>query len=278
MPKRLKITILSDDRAARGLEARHGLSILVEADGRKMLLDAGQKGEAAANAQALGIDLAQVEAVVLSHGHYDHCGGLLKILKAAPGATIYCHRRALDERYSQQKGQAAREVGMPPLVREHLLALGRQKFKRPCHSRQMLPGVWTTGAVARRSPFEQPEDCFTLDREGKAPDPIIDDQGLWIETPRGLVVVTGCAHAGIVNTVRQAIKFSVRHRLLAVVGGFHLGSAGSERLERTAQGLKALKPGLVVSCHCTGQEAEARLEKALGKAFRRGYAGLRLEL
>ncbi len=277
MPRRLKITILSDDRSARGLEARHGLSILVEADGRLMLLDAGQGGEAVANAKALGIDLARLEAVALSHGHYDHCGGLLRILEAAPQATVYCHRRALDERYSQKDG-LARPVGMPSQVREHLLGLGRRKFKRVCRSCQVLPGVWTTGAVARRRSFEQSEGGFTLDREGKTPDPIVDDLGLWIETPRGLVVVTGCAHAGIVNTVRQAKKFSVRRRLQAVIGGFHLGAAGPERLERTARELEALKPGLVVACHCTGQAAEDRLEEALGKAFRRGYAGLELEL
>lgn len=276
MLKRLKITILSDDRAARGLTARHGLSILLEADGRQILFDVGQSSEALDNAGVLGVDLSRVEAVVLSHGHFDHCGGLLKILAAAPQAVVYCHRRALDERYSHKDGLAARPVGMPSGVREHLLELGRQKFKRVCRSCQVLPGVWTTGAVARRCSFEQPEGGFTLDREGKAPDPIADDLGLWIEVPQGLIVVTGCAHAGIVNTVRQAIKFSVKRRLSAVVGGFHLGAAGAERLERTARELKALKPGLVVACHCTGQAAKDRLARDLGKSFRPGYAGLSL--
>jgi 7,8-dihydropterin-6-yl-methyl-4-(beta-D-ribofuranosyl)aminobenzene 5'-phosphate synthase len=276
MPQRLQITILSDDRAAKGLQARHGLSILLEADGRKMLFDAGQQGEALDNAKKLKIGLQQLETVVLSHGHYDHCGGLPEVLAEAGPAVVYCHRRALDERFSRSKGSPARAVGMPPRVRRTLLSLGRGRLKRACGPREVLPGIWTTGRVARRTEFESPEGCFSLDRAGRKADPIADDQGLWIEIPRGLIVVTGCAHAGIVNTVRQAMRFSVKKRLAAVIGGFHLGAADDRRLEQTAAALKKLRPGMVVACHCTGEAAEVRLARELGRAFRTGHAGLRL--
>ncbi|MBN2489804.1 MAG: MBL fold metallo-hydrolase, partial [Planctomycetes bacterium] len=130
-----------------------------------------------------------------------------------------------------------------------------------------------TGPIDRRTDYEDTGGPFFLDAAGTRPDPIPDDLALWMRTDRGLVVVVGCSHAGLINTLDQARRVSGESRLHAVLGGFHLGGAAAERLERTAQALEALAVEQVVPCHCTGDVAVEFLRQALGARVVPGAAG-----
>ena len=133
-----------------------------------------------------------------------------------------------------------------------------------------------TGPIPRLSGFEDTGGPFYLDPEGTIPDPIEDDMALWIATDRGLVVCLGCAHAGVVNTLEHIIRLTGTDRILAVIGGLHLMSAGQERLDRTVTALRRLAPDRLFPCHCTGDAAAAFLTEALGERVGRAAAGMTL--
>ncbi len=133
--------------------------------------------------------------------------------------------------------------------------------------------VGITGPVPRLSSYEDTGGPFYLDPEGTTPDLIEDDMALWIETPEGTVVCLGCAHAGVVNTLEHICGLTGHRRLRAVIGGFHLMSAGRERLDQTVEALRRLSPALLAPCHCTGDSATAHLRAALGESVAPGKAG-----
>jgi 7,8-dihydropterin-6-yl-methyl-4-(beta-D-ribofuranosyl)aminobenzene 5'-phosphate synthase len=271
----MRITVIVDNHASGDLLAEHGLALWIEARGRRVLFDTGAGRALAPNARALKIDLRAAASVVLSHGHYDHGGGLPAVLRSRPGPEVYAHPAAAQPRYAVEGGRA-RFIGLPTESAAAQARVPEEKLHWVAQPVGLGPGIGLTGCVPRETGYEDTGGPFFLDRGGQRPDPLEDDMAMWVATARGLVVCVGCSHAGIVNTLRHALKLSGADRLRAVLGGFHLMGAGEERLERTLRDLKALKPGRVAPCHCTGDEAARRLKDTFGKRYIAAAAGTRL--
>ncbi|MBN1507781.1 MAG: MBL fold metallo-hydrolase [Sedimentisphaerales bacterium] len=276
MVNQLTITILVDNtpnRDAPGLVCEHGWSAWIEADGHRVLLDAGASDLVLRNAAALGVPLSEAETIVLSHGHYDHTGGLATVLAAAPGAAVYLHPAALGEHFSNHPGKGPRAIGLP---QPSAAALAGRRVVRTEGPTEIAPGVHVTGAVPRRTDFEDVGGPFFLDAAAAQPDPIEDDQAVWIDTPRGAVVVLGCAHAGIVNTLDHVTNLTGGGRIHAVLGGTHLVSASAQRLQRTADALRRFGVKLLAPCHCTGAAAMDFLQDEFPRTFLQCTVGTRL--
>ncbi|MDI7252813.1 MAG: MBL fold metallo-hydrolase, partial [Actinomycetota bacterium] len=257
-------------------EAEHGLSLLVEVEGRKFLLDAGQGEAARRNADRLGLDLRGVEAVVLSHGHYDHTAGLPFILQRTGPKRVICHPRALDAKYFQ-KGDLKRYIGIP--WRRDFLESAGALWEENSGPLELAEGVWVTGEIPRRTDFEPGDQDLKCEREGElVADPFLDDQGMVVDAGEGLVVVLGCAHAGAVNTCLYAREIAGKERILAVVGGSHLSFLGKDQLEATIRALRDMDPQRLAFSHCTGQEASCRLSAAFGSRFVFSPAGTCIRL
>ncbi|MBN2358251.1 MAG: MBL fold metallo-hydrolase [Deltaproteobacteria bacterium] len=272
----IRIGILVDNEARPGLLAEHGFSALIEAAGRRILFDSGQGPALEHNAVALAAGLHDVDTLVLSHGHFDHSGGLPWVLERAPAAVVCCHPAALIPRYSISDGQA-RPVDMPDPARAALLGLPPGRVRWIDGPVQLAPGVDLSGPIPRRTEYEDTGGPFFIDPDGDYPDQIVDDQALWLRTGAGLIVVTGCSHSGLINTLRYAQRQSGVERIRAVIGGFHLVHASVARLERTTEALRELSPDSIVACHCTGEESRELLRRMIGESIAYGQAGSVLE-
>lgn len=268
-----KITIVVDNRADQGLLYEHGFSAWIEIAGRRLLFDTGQGSVFASNLEKLGIDLGTADTVVLSHGHYDHTGGVPLAIAHAPTAAIYAHPAVTGPRYAIRDG-VVKSIAIPEAARR---ALERHRFGIRWVTRPMdlalTVGAGITGPIPRLTDYEDTGGPFFIDKDSAHPDPITDDLSLWIRTNRGLVVVVGCCHAGLVNTLRRALELSGESRLHAVLGGFHLTEASERRLTRTMTELRELGPDLIVPCHCTGDVAVERFRQTFGERVAIGSAG-----
>jgi len=271
------ITVLVDNYSRKGLATEHGLSLFIRSSAGSILFDTGQSGHVlTANAEALGVDLTRPEILVLSHGHYDHTGGVPEALKADPRAVVYCHPGVEIGRFSRHADGELHDISMPGPARMALERHPRElrhNVNRPC---EILPGIHLTGEIPRRSSFEDTGGPFFLDRECLVPDIIRDDMALWIETPGGLVIVLGCGHSGVVNTVERIRELSGVERVRGILGGMHLVHASGERLTETCDKLREWAPEFVIPCHCTGEAVEEFLRLRVGDAVRPGYVGLTL--
>jgi 7,8-dihydropterin-6-yl-methyl-4-(beta-D-ribofuranosyl)aminobenzene 5'-phosphate synthase len=269
----VEITVLVDEHAGEGLMAEHGLSLWIAAGTRRILFDTGQGAALVLNARQLGVALEETETVVLSHGHYDHTGGLGDVLTRAPTANLVLHPDAVTRRYSVGPSQAGRSIGMPDDVRALVERRSGDKVTwsdRPVH---LAPNIGVTGPIVRRMSLEHSSGRFFLDDRGQAPDPITDDQALWIATPAGLVVCVGCSHAGLVNTLDQVRHLTGVSTVRAVIGGFHLIDADGQRLRHTIEALRAIGPELLAPCHCTGDRAVGLLKEAFGARMSPCHSG-----
>jgi 7,8-dihydropterin-6-yl-methyl-4-(beta-D-ribofuranosyl)aminobenzene 5'-phosphate synthase len=276
----IRITLVVDNTARKpGLQTEHGLAVWVQTDAGHVLFDTGQGIALLHNLQALGINPGNADAIALSHGHYDHTGGLAAVLRANSHALVYSHPGARAPRYkvsSQSvaaEGDTAREIGMP----QETCAMVERYADRIRYVEgptEILPGIWLTGPIPRRHPEENLDrEPFFLDPRGKQPDPFDDDQALYVTTSKGVVVVLGCAHAGVINTLDYIRELTGRAPVGALIGGMHLRNAGQQRLTWTIARLAGFDPGLIVPVHCTGERAVAALSTAFGARVCKGGAG-----
>lgn len=259
MNKDLCITTLVEDTAlGGGLLAEHGLSFWIEYGDKRILFDTGQSNILVQNAKTLGINLAETNAIVLSHGHYDHSGGLPAVLDIAPKAKIYLHPTATEPKFSR-KVLEAKSIGMSNLAKK---AVQRRHVIWTATPAHIFPGMSVTGQVPRINNFEDVGGAFFVDEHYQKPDELLDDQTLFIESARGLVVVLGCAHSGVVNALDYISNLTSRNKIYAVIGGMHLLNASRVRIANTIEAFKKYEIQKVGIAHCTGANAVKRFSDA----------------
>jgi Metal-dependent hydrolases of the beta-lactamase superfamily II len=268
----IRITIMVDNRANEGLLAEHGLSVWIEAAGRRLLFDTGQGPALSKNAGQLGVDLHSADTLILSHGHYDHTGGVPLIVESASAVHVYCHPAVKNPRYAIRNG-ATRTIDMPKSARLALERVPPERLHWTTRPIEIAPGIGLSGPIPRLTDYEDVGGPFFVDAEGRRSDPIDDDLALWIRTDRGLVVVVGCGHAGLINILTHVRRVSGISHIHAVLGGFHLLEASEARVERTIGALTELGVDLLIPCHCTGDRAVETLSRTLGERVRLGSAG-----
>lgn len=271
----IRITVLVENAAARpDLGTEHGLSYWIECGNSRILFDTGQSDLFARNAAALGIDIGTATAIVLSHGHYDHTGGLKEGLKRSPGTRVFLHPDALRPKYSRNKAGPSRPIGLTCMGEAELRASARVVETRlRC---EVAPGLYVTGRIPRANNFEDTGGAFYTDAEGLQPDRLDDDQAMFFRSARGVVVVLGCAHAGVVNTIDH-IRAAFQRSIYAVIGGMHLHAASDQRLQCTLEALQRHDIKLLAPAHCTGEHATQRLCARFAGRCRACHAGSQFE-
>jgi len=274
----VRITTLSENTANYGYIAEWGLSILVEVEGARILMDTGLSFSAVHNAQLMGIDLSTIDHIVLSHGHADHTGGLRDVLKIKGEVEVIAHPDIWVPKYVRRDGEPREQyIGMP-FTREELESLGA-RFKLVREPVHITEQVMTTGEIPMSSAYEEIGNNLFVKKAGMLhPDPLADDLALIIDTDFGLVVILGCAHRGIINTVRHAQNITGKELIYAVVGGTHLFRASEERLEKTIADLREIGIQRLGVSHCTGFHTSARLAQEFEDIFFMNNAGTRVTL
>lgn len=275
----LTITLLVDNTAPESMAAEHGFSAWIEAGEKCILFDTGQGPALVPNARHLGIDLGLASTLVLSHGHYDHTGGIPEFLSINHRARVFHSRGASDRRLSCHPGVPPKSIGMPAPSLRALDSLPNGKRFELTSAHVLAPGIGITGPIPRCTAFEDAGGPFFFDETKKHPDPVADDLSLWFETGEGLVILCGCCHAGLVNTVLHARQLSGINRIHGIIGGLHLLHAGEERLRATRAFLAECQPDFLAPCHCTGAHVIDWLRKGLGeKIVTPIQAGQRMEV
>jgi 7,8-dihydropterin-6-yl-methyl-4-(beta-D-ribofuranosyl)aminobenzene 5'-phosphate synthase len=275
-----ELTVLSENTSGRPwVLGEWGLSLWIQAGCSRILLDTGIGSALVPNAEQLEIDLSAADCLVLSHGHVDHVGGLEAVLRARPGLPVYLHPDSLKQRYSRLdtiglEPVKTEEIGMSEAVRSALERDAELHFVTG--PTQIAPSVWATGEIPRDEPLEAAKGPGFLDRELTQPDPIPGDMAVWIETEAGVLVILGCAHAGLVNTIRHIQSLTDGAPVVGIVGGTHLIVANDERMSGTVAFLRELPLRLLAPCHCTGPRGIHELRSAFPSQFTAVSAGSRL--
>ena len=259
-----------DNIASWGLRGEHGLSFLVESGGKRILLDCGAGDAFEHNARRLGIAKGSLDALVLSHGHYDHTGGLEYALELLSGdGRVVFHPSALEPKYSGKGGMHC--IGIPERCRLRLLSTGLavNATRLPV---ELGEGITTSGEIPRMLPEEAGANFFS-DPDGQIPDGLPDDLSVYIRTAEGLVILSGCCHAGMGNTIEHAARTTGAQRIHAFIGGTHLCDAGDQRINFSIEMLKSRGLAFIAPCHCTGDKAKAVLRSAFPDIYHDCVAG-----
>jgi 7,8-dihydropterin-6-yl-methyl-4-(beta-D-ribofuranosyl)aminobenzene 5'-phosphate synthase len=274
----IKITTLAENTADLGYLAEWGLSMFIEADGVNILFDTGAGIAAVHNAQLFGIDLAKVDKIVLSHGHRDHTGGLREVLTMMKKPVeIIAHPDIWASKYTRWQKSQEHYSGVP-FQRELLESLGA-RFNLTAKPVSLTDRFLTTGEIPMLTDYEEIDSGLFDKKTGEMlPDELKDDLALVIDAEYGLVVILGCAHHGIINTLRQAQKVTGKEMIYAAIGGTHLLNTDRPRWEKTAADLKEMGVQYLGVSHCTGFEASAYLAQEFGERFFMNNSGSRWTL
>lgn len=269
----LRLTILVDNVADRGgLNAEHGFSCLVEADGARVLFDTGAQDALLTNSRILGESLFGLDALVFSHGHFDHTGGLAAAFGQLSAARVVAHPNIVGPHRSQRTGYD-RDIGIPEASRDALQHLHTELCAEPV---EIVPGIWSTGEIPRSTTDTELSELF-VDAQGTERDLVPDDMALILRHREGIVVLLGCAHAGVTDTLARVERLFPGEPLLGLLGGMHLERTPLERIhqlaERLPTSLKFVSPG-----HCTGERAKLVLREKAQARYLPMQVGLQIEI
>jgi len=277
--KNVEITVLIEDSnssAKPHLKAKHGLAFFIKAkiDDNEVtiMMDTGPTPEDLLhNVDTMGINLQNVDVIALSHAHYDHTGGLIEALKQmkkrvpviahptlfGPKLKIMPHLKLIGTPF---KSSDVESVGGVPLLATDPV--------------KIADGITTTGEVPRTTAFERVRGFWTVHNRRFVEDIMLDDQSLVIDVEnKGLIVVSGCAHSGIINTIKHAQKITDNSRVYAVLGGFHLWNAENKKIQATVDELEKIDPKFIGPCHCTGKKATKKIAETFGDRFHPLHTG-----
>jgi 7,8-dihydropterin-6-yl-methyl-4-(beta-D-ribofuranosyl)aminobenzene 5'-phosphate synthase len=258
----IRITMLVENTArGPGLLAEHGLSYWIECNGRHVLLDSGQSGVLTGNAYTLGIRLDETGALILSHGHYDHTGGVAGVLRVGRSVAVYAHSEVFARKFTRNHEGSVREIGMPP-PSEKAIRDARNGFIATDQSTTVFDRLVATGPIPRLTDFEDTGGDFFLDEACTQRDLLVDDQSVFFNTAKGTVVLLGCAHSGVVNTLRFIRQLTGNRPIHTIIGGMHLIDAALHRIERTIEAFRQFGIEQFAPAHCTGMQATVALWNA----------------
>ena len=288
----LRVTTLAENLVQiSGLQGQWGLSFLLElvdARGRrrKVIFDTGNdRAPLMHNIGRLNVDLSDVDCVVLSHGHGDHTVATVEIVKAAGGVKVYAHPHVFQPRFYEDRLGRRTRGGVPEGEGIAEIEGAGGEVVLTAEPREIVPGLWTTGQIQRVTAFERVSPpssggkrIIVVDGE-EVEDRILDDQALWTEVEGvGPFVITGCAHAGPVNTLLQAERLGGFNKVHGLIGGTHLVGRSDAYLEQTLRALRGFGLKLLSPCHCTGFKATTRLWRAFPEAFVLNFCGRVIEV
>ncbi|APW48074.1 MBL fold metallo-hydrolase [Rhodoferax antarcticus] len=272
----MKVTVVIDNAVPPGMRspfvAEHGLALLIESEGKRVLFDTGQTGAVVNNLSLLGVHPASLEAVVLSHGHYDHVGGLMRVLQhAAKPLPVYAHSDIFQTHISTAGKRHF--IGIP-FTEPQLSSLGAQWVlsKEPV---EIIPGLWFSGEIPRLTDFEKGDArLLTCQSDGHCVEDLIaDDVSLFHGSAQGLRVIGGCAHAGMINTIRHGLALTGQTKMHTWIGGTHLAPVSAEQQHATLDALQDYAPELIAANHCTGFAMMATLSQRFGVHFVPAFVG-----
>jgi len=271
-----RITVLCENTVgARVGTGEHGFSAFIETEAGNYLFDTGNGFSIVRNSLLWRKDLTSIKKIFLSHGHYDHTGGLPDVLRLRGEVDVLAHPHIFVERIAVLKEDNPEErkfVGIP--YHRGYLDFSGARFVLKKEFYDPEKGIFLTGEVPRKTQFEKPDPRLFAKEQGNwVPDRFLDDQSLVLETPRGLVIIFGCAHSGMINTINYVKERTGVERIYALLGGTHLQFLTPEQLEESIDAIKGLAVRYIGVSHCTGMRASMRLAQEFGDRFFYGHVG-----
>lgn len=267
-------TLVENTSRSDDLASQNGLSLYLEDHGKRILFDMGLDDTFFRNAEKLGVDISRVDYGILSHGHYDHCGGLETFLKHNTRAPVFLGSGSDQPLYSERP-EKYRYIGLD----DTLVDANSERFSWVEGNRDVTPWLHLTRKISMAEPRpESNRGNYIRDEDEYLPDPFAHEILCILKETDGMILLTGCGHSGILNMVDTAQEGFPDLPIKAVIGGFHLLRDSRQEVERIAKRLSESGCGRVITGHCTGQEATQIMKDTLGDRLDILYSGYTTEI